>query len=142
VDEEVETVECLVTVASTPIIRHYYSIGDPPLFENTETGQWSTRIELEDVDKWALSDIGSLSDVIAHLQKQLDSVPVQYRDNVKFCISDDYEAETFDIKAYYDRPATEEEIFKYKNLRQIDRQRQEAAERKEYERLKIKFARD
>jgi hypothetical protein len=136
VDEDGEIV-VMVSAMVSPITKHYCS--DFSLYENRETGQWSRKIGLEGVDEYCLRGIGKLAGLIAHLQGALESVPVEHRDNVVFSFEYDYESGC-DTEAYYYRPATDEELFKFKNLRKIDEQREEARQRKEYERLKIKFA--
>jgi hypothetical protein len=136
IDEDGEIV-VMVSAIVSPITKHYCS--DFSLYENRETGQWSRKIELEGVDEYQLRDIGKLADLIAHLRGVLEGVPPEYRDSVVFSFDHDYDAGC-DIEAYYYRPATDEELFKFKNLRKIDEQREEARQRKEYERLKIKFA--
>jgi hypothetical protein len=139
-DDDFEEVVVMVSAAFVPQrYREVFWSVKYSLYEDDETGQLLKKIDLEGVNEHKLEDIGNLANLIAYLQEQLDSVPAEHRNDIIFHFDYDYEGGC-DIGAYYYQPATEEEIFEAKNLRKIDEQREEARQRKEYERLKIKFA--
>jgi len=57
---------------------------------------------------------GNLSKAIGFLQNYLNEIPADFRDSAKIEISSsiDYDSTTEDMRIYYTRPATEEEIAK------------------------------